>query len=79
MMLSRLDKLTQAWVIYAVPLYQFQKMKESTTKQTSSRLHKTVIDYDYDYFQFMKDDYDYIFTFAGGITITIMIIYFFKF
>ena len=47
--------------------------------QTSSRLHKTVIDYDYDYFQFMKDDYDYIFTFARGIMITIMIIHFLKF
>ena len=47
--------------------------------QTSSRLHKTVIDYDYDYFQFMKDDYDYIFNFARGITITIMIIHFLKF
>ena len=47
-----------------------------TADQTSSQLHKTVIDYDYDYFQFMKDDYDYTVIFARGSTITILTIYF---
>ena len=44
--------------------------------QTSSRLHKTVIDYYYDYFQFMKDDYHYTVIFASGSTTTILTIHF---
>ena len=38
--------------------------------QTSSRLHKIVIDYDYDNFQYMIEDCDYVFVFASEITIT---------
>ena len=47
--------------------------------QTSSRLHKIVVDCNYDYFQFMKKDYDYTFLFASEITITLLIIHFFQF
>ena len=42
--------------------------------QTSSQLHKTVVDYDY--FKFMKEDYGYTITFACEITITLLIIHF---
>ena len=47
-------------------------LRRGAVGQTSSRLHKTVINYNY--FQFMKDDY--IFIFARGITITLLIIHF---
>ena len=57
--------------------FEINPISLASSCQTSSRLHKTVIDYDYDYFQFMKDDYNYIFTFARWITITI--IHFLKF
>ena len=44
---------------------QFQQFSV-VLDQTSSQLHKTVIDYDH--FQFMKEAYDYIFIFASRIT-----------
>ena len=67
------------WNIKNKGTYGINSSKMATGKiiasnQTSSRLHKTVIDYDY--FQFMKDDYDYIFIFARGITITRLISHF---